>query len=71
MHTETEYGYIITAIGIHPSQIIERVQESLHKSNVYYKEITFMDYHEQSSKVDVYLDNKFYKTYDYTKNIFV
>lgn len=57
-------------LGIHPSQILERVQSSLNKLNVTYKEITYMDYR-QSALVDIYLDNKLYKTYDYTKNTFV
>lgn len=57
-------------LGIHPSQILKRVQNSLNKLNIAYKEITYMDYR-QSTLVDIYLDNKLYKTYDYTKNTFV
>ena len=56
--------------GIHPTQIIERVEKQLEKDNIKYTKITFMNYHENCWKVDVSLDGEFYKTFDYDLNVF-
>lgn len=56
--------------GVHPSQIIERVQKVLEQSGVK-KEITFMDYNGFSgTRVGVSVDGNFYGVFDYVDNIF-
>lgn len=56
--------------GVHPSQIIERVQKVLDESGVK-KKITFMDYDGFSgTRVGVSVDGNFYGVFDYINNIF-
>lgn len=56
--------------GVHPSQIIERVQKVLDESGVK-KKITFMDYDGFSgTRVGVSVDGNFYGVFDYVDNIF-
>ena len=57
-------------VGIHPSQIIERVQNVLDESGIK-KKITFMDYNGFSgARVGVSVDGIFYGVFDYIKNVF-
>lgn len=57
-------------VGVHPSQIIERVQKALEKSGVK-KKITFMDYNGFSgTRVGVSVDGNFYGVFDYIDNVF-
>lgn len=56
-------------LGIHPSQILERVQNTLKKLGVK-GEITFMDYSPIGAKVNVFVDNKLYDVFDYSVNLF-
>lgn len=56
--------------GIHPSQIIERVQKVLVESGNKGK-ITFMDYNGFSgTRVGVSVDDNFYGVFDYIENEF-
>lgn len=56
--------------GVHPSQIIERVQKVLDESGVK-KKITFMDYNGFSgARVGVSVDGSFYGVFDYIDNVF-
>lgn len=56
--------------GIHPSQIIERVQKVLDESGIK-KRITFMDYNGFSgARVGVSVDGSFYGVFDYIENVF-
>ena len=56
--------------GVHPSQIIERVQKVLVKSGTKGK-ITFMDYNGFSgTRVGVSVDGNFYGVFDYIENEF-
>ena len=56
--------------GVHPSQIIERVQKVLVKSGNKGK-ITFMDYDGFSgTRVGVSVDDNFYGVFDYIENEF-
>lgn len=56
--------------GVHPSQIIERVQKVLDESGVK-KKITFMDYDGFSgARVGVSVDDSFYGVFDYIENVF-
>lgn len=56
-------------LGIHPSQILERVQNALKKLGVK-GEITFMDYSPIGPKVNVFVNNKLYDVFDYSVNLF-
>lgn len=57
-------------VGVHPSQIIERVQKVLNESGVK-KKITFMDYNGFSgARVGVSVDGNFYGVFDYVENVF-
>lgn len=57
-------------VGVHPSQIIERVQKVLNESGVK-KKITFMDYNGLSgARVGVSVDGNFYGVFDYVENVF-
>lgn len=56
--------------GVHPSQIIERVQKVLLESGNKGK-ITFMDYNGFSgTRVGVSVDDNFYGVFDYIENEF-
>lgn len=56
--------------GVHPSQIIERVQKVLDKTGVK-KKVTFMDYSGFSgTRVGVSVDGSFYGVFDYIDNVF-
>lgn len=56
--------------GIHPSQIIERIQKVLDESGIK-KKITFMDYKGFSgARVGVSVDDSFYGVFDYIENVF-
>ena len=56
--------------GVHPSQIIERVQNVLDESGIK-KKITFMDYAGFSgTRVGVSVDGNFYGVFDYIENVF-
>lgn len=56
--------------GVHPSQIIERVQKVLNEDGVK-KKITFMDYSGFSgTRVGVSVDGDFYGVFDYIENEF-
>lgn len=56
--------------GVHPSQIIERVEKELIKSGNKGK-ITFMDYNGFSgTRVGVSVNNSFYGVFDYIENAF-
>ena len=56
--------------GVHPSQIIERVQKVLLESGNKGK-ITFMDYNGFSgTRVGVSVDDNFYGVFDYIENKF-
>ena len=56
--------------GVHPSQIIERVQKVLDESGIK-KKITFMDYDGFSgARVGVSVDGCFYGVFDYIDNVF-
>ena len=56
--------------GVHPSQIIERIQKVLDESGVK-KKITFMDYSGFSgTRVGVFVDKEFYGVFDYIENVF-
>ena len=58
-------------LGIHPSQVRERIKNALSEKGVIYNEITFLDWITGDSKVKVSLDNKVYGTFDYIENCFV
>ena len=56
--------------GVHPSQIIERVENELIKSGNKGK-ITFMDYNGFSgTRVGISVNNSFYVVFDYIENKF-
>lgn len=57
--------------GIHPTQVEERIRNSLSEKGVNYNEITFLDWITGSSKVRVSLDNTVYGVFDYIENCFV
>lgn len=58
-------------LGIHPYQIKDRIEKELYQIGAEYKEVTFLDYKENSI-VHVYLDNSTeYHVFDYNKNIFL
>ena len=57
-------------LGVHPSQIIERVQKVLVESNTK-GEITFMDYNGfLGTRVGVSVNGNFYGVFDYIENEF-
>jgi hypothetical protein len=56
--------------GIHPTQIIERLEKALHSIKVIYDKISFLDYI-ADGKVKVSLDGEYYGTFDYLSNCFV
>ena len=56
--------------GVHPSQILERIQDIFHQSDIR-GNITFMDYDGFSgSRVEVFVDGNFYGVFDYQENEF-
>lgn len=57
-------------MGIHTSQVKERIEEVLHESDYSYKEITFLDWKFQGPRVGVSIDDKFYGVFDYEENRF-
>lgn len=56
-------------MGIHPLQILERVQHTLKESGCG-GEITFMDYSISGSRVIVSVNNSVYGVFDYVDNVF-
>jgi hypothetical protein len=56
--------------GIHPTQIIERLEKVLNSIKVIYNKISFLNYID-GGKVKVSLDGKYYGTFDYLSNCFV
>lgn len=56
-------------MGIHPLQILERVQHTLKESGCG-GEITFMDYSISGSRVIVSVNNSVYGIFDYEDNVF-
>ena len=59
-------------LGIHPTQVKERIEKLLKDLKVDYGKITFLDWDKRhGSIVDVYLDGKFYAPFNYELNFFV
>lgn len=56
-------------LGIHPTQIKERIESRLKILHIDYKEITMLDLL-IGNKVEIYLDDKKFGIFDYEKNIF-
>ena len=59
-------------LGIHPTQVKERIEKLLKDLKVDYGKITFLDWDKRYGPiVDVYLDGKFYAPFNYELNFFV
>lgn len=56
-------------MGIHPTQIKERIESWMSKNNVS-GEITFLDWEYCGHRVGVQIDKQFFGIFDYDKNIF-
>ena len=54
--------------GIHPTQVLERVEDNLKMRGVKFQKITKMDY--KDNRVEVYLDDKLYGVFDFIENVF-
>ena len=57
-------------LGVHPTQVLERIQERLHFDEIDFCEITFLDWSFEGSRVGAFLDGNFYGVFDYERNIF-
>lgn len=57
-------------LGIHPTQIRERIKERLSCDGVEFNDITFLDWAIGGSRVRVWLDKKEYGTFNYETNKF-
>lgn len=55
-------------IGIHPSQVIERIEKNLRDSNIQYKDIAYLNWIDYPY-VEVSIDSKKYGIFDYKENI--
>lgn len=56
--------------GVHPTQVLERIQERLALENVEFCEITFLDWNVEGTHVKVSLDGKEYGIFNYETNKF-
>ena len=58
-------------MGIHPTQVLERIKKCLAEKNCNYSAITFLDWDGfEGTRVGVSVDNAFYGVFDYNKNQF-
>ncbi len=57
-------------LGIHPSQVKERIEHCLEEMGQQYTEITYLNWNVNGSRVKVSLDNKFYGIFNYIENVF-
>ena len=57
-------------VGIHPTQVLERITERLVFENVDFCEITFLDWNIEGTRVKVSLDGKEYGIFNYDTNRF-
>ena len=57
-------------LGIHPSQVSERIKDYLHANNIKFNDITFLDWNVEGQRVKVSLDGEYYGIFNYDKNIF-
>lgn len=57
-------------LGIHPTQIKERVEKELKRLNIKYNEITFMCFNANSTLAVVDTDHRPFGYFDYEKNYF-
>lgn len=57
-------------LGIHPSQVKERIEKNLLDSGIEDFEITFLDWRYQGTRVGVSINNSFYGIFDYEENVF-
>lgn len=57
-------------LGIHPTQVKERIENALHKMGHPYKEITFLDWDIEGPNVKVSIDGKYFGVFNYEKNDF-
>ena len=58
-----------TKIGIHPTQIKERIESWMYKNNIH-GDITFLDWDYNGHRVGVQINNRFFGIFDYDENIF-
>ena len=56
--------------GVHPTQVMERIENCLNELGVKYNEITYLDWNVEGTRVKVSLDNAVYGIFDYTENCF-
>lgn len=57
-------------LGIHPTQVSERIKERLKSDNINFNKITFLNWNVTGPKVRVSLDNKEYGIFNYETNVF-
>lgn len=62
---EMEYN-----IGIHPTQVKERIERCLEESNLQYNEITFLDWQPEGPRVHVSIDGNKFGIFNYETNRF-
>lgn len=57
-------------MGIHPTQVKDRIEQRLYERGVEYKEITFLDWNCDGSRVKVSVDGKVLGIFNYEDNDF-
>lgn len=56
--------------GTHPTQVRERIEDVLRKSDIHNPNITFLDWVPDECRVRVFIDEYYYGTFDYEENVF-
>lgn len=57
-------------LGIHPSQVKERIEKALYNIGYHYEEISFLDWNYEGSRVGVSTDGSFFGIFNYETNEF-
>lgn len=56
--------------GVHPTQVLERIEERLCLDGVKYEKVTFLNWNVDGIRVEVSLDDNVYGIFDYSENKF-
>lgn len=57
-------------LGIHPSQVLERIKDTLSEMEITYEKITFLDWNVHGPRVKVFIDNSDFGIFNYSTNQF-
>ena len=57
-------------LGIHPTQVKERIEKCLYEMGYQYEDITFLDWNIEGPRVIVSTNGSFFGVFDYEKNEF-